>query len=214
MIGRVKHYLRQLTAYLEVIIAVLLSVGVMIGIFDFGEYFTRIFLANASETYDIFQDFLGYALLLIVGIELILMILYHSTSAILELILFVIARKMLIYASSMSELVMGTVAIALVFVVMRFLVNPRVDEFVSRQDANKYSGLTQVRDVIVDSGLNLPIDKGKTLDDLLHTYAEENDLILEEGETYQIGEALINIIDLSPDHKVNKVILEDGDSSR
>lgn len=214
MIGRVKHYLRQLTAYLEVIIAVLLSVGVMIGIFDFGEYFTRIFLANASETYDIFQDFLGYALLLIVGIELILMILYHSTSAILELILFVIARKMLIYASSMSELVMGTVAIALVFVVMRFLVNPRVDEFVSRQDANKYSGLTQVRDVIVDSGLNLPIDKGKTLDDLLHTYAEENDLILEEEETYQIGEALINIIDLSPDHKVNKVILEDGDSSR
>ena len=36
-----------------------------------------------------------------------LMIIYHSTEAILELILFVIARKMLVYADTMLDLIWG-----------------------------------------------------------------------------------------------------------
>ena len=109
---------------LEIAISVLVIVGVLIGLLEFPEYFTLIGKANTLDTYEVFQRFLGYALLLIVGVELVLMILYHSTQAILELILFVISRKMLIHASTMFEVFLGTLSIGIIFLIvliMRFM---------------------------------------------------------------------------------------------
>lgn len=107
---------------IEIIIAVILMIGIVIGLMDLVKYFFEILASPPAESYDIFQAFLGHALLLIVGAELISMILYHSNKALLELILFVIARKMLIYATSMTDLVFGAIAIAIVFVTLKFLV--------------------------------------------------------------------------------------------
>lgn len=107
---------------IEIIIAVILMIGIVIGLIDLVKYFFEILQVPPDKSYDLFQAFLGHALLLIVGAELISMILYHSNKALLELILFVIARKMLIYATSMTDLVFGAVAIAIVFVTLKFLV--------------------------------------------------------------------------------------------
>lgn len=114
--------LERMASFLEVIIAVLIAAGVIIGLFDLIRYFPFIWNGDAKTTYDIFQSFLSHALILIVGVELILMIINQTTKGILELVLFVIARKMLIYADTMLDLVLGTVAIAIVFLILRFLV--------------------------------------------------------------------------------------------
>jgi hypothetical protein len=88
-----------------------------------------------EAAYGLFQSFLGLALLLIVGAELIHMILYHSTEALLELVLFVIARKMLIYSTNVVDLVFGTIAIALVFFTMRFLVGPGGEDIMKKSES-------------------------------------------------------------------------------
>ncbi len=119
----VGNKVQRVSHVLEVFIAVLIAIGVVIGLIDMVKYFFILFQADVAHTYNIFQSFLGYGLLLIVGIELIYMILYHSSKAVLELVLFVIARKMLIYADTMADLVLGTIALAIVFFVLKYLVD-------------------------------------------------------------------------------------------
>ena len=114
--------LEKMTHILEVIISVVIASAVIIGLLDLVGYFPEILNLNGKESYELFQDFLSHALLLIVGVELILMIINQTTKGILELILYVIARKMLIYAHTMLDLVLGTVAIAIVFVILKFLI--------------------------------------------------------------------------------------------
>ncbi len=105
---------------LEIILAVFLILGVIIGMKDIFSYIIDIYKADAIATYEVFKQFLAYILLLVVGIELILMLVSHSVDSIIEFILFVIARKMLIYADTMLDLLIGTISIAILFLTIKF----------------------------------------------------------------------------------------------
>ena len=144
----------------EIILAVLIAIGVTIGLVDLVIYIVQIFETSSLAAYDVFKHFLAHTLLLVVGIELILMLLSHSTNAILELVLFVIARKMLIYADTMMDLVLGTLAIAIIFLIIKFLAPSK--DFVSR-DSKIYSASTMVNKLYEATGYNLPTDRGNTL---------------------------------------------------
>ena len=185
--------LEKLTYILEMIITVLIAIGIIIGLIDLARYFGQIFIAAPSESYEIFQDFLGYALVLIVGIELMLMIINHSTKAILELILFVIARKMLIYSHTMLDLVLGTLAIAIVFVIIKFLVQ-KDDLDVVRRGREIYSASTKVKDVLKKTGFDIPVDKGVTVGGLVCSLADEARVSIEEGAQFLSGDIKIEIV--------------------
>lgn len=203
-IGRVKHTIKKATDWLEIIISIIIAIGVIIGLIDFAFFFVEIFQSNMGQTYDVFQAFLGYALLLIVGIELILMILYHSTSAILELVLFVIARKMLICAETMSDLVLGTLAMAIVFFIMRYLLTERVNDFVARKE-NHFAGGDHVRDVMTEMGIALPTSQGETLAELIEDIADNTASEIKVGAQFQAGQYYISIISLTPMGQIDQV---------
>ena len=105
---------------LEIILSLFLIIGIIIGMKDIFSYLLDIYKTNAIETYEIFRQFLAHVLLLVVGIELILMLVSHSVDSIIEFILFVIARKMLIYADTMQDLLLGTLSIAILFLILKF----------------------------------------------------------------------------------------------
>lgn len=129
-----KRLLEKYSRYLELIIVIAIAIVVAVGILDLFKYGILVFEADVVNTYQVFQNFLGYALLLIVGIELIFMLLFHSPKAILELILFVIARKMLIYAQTMTDLVLGAVAILLLFITINFVVKNEESHLLRSKD--------------------------------------------------------------------------------
>ena len=111
---------------LEIILSLFLIIGIIIGMKDIFSYLLDIYKTNAIETYEIFRQFLAHVLLLVVGIELILMLVSHSVDSIIEFILFVIARKMLIYADTMQDLLLGTLSIAILFLTIKFF-SPKKD---------------------------------------------------------------------------------------
>lgn len=123
----IEQMIGDIVKIVELIIAAIIIVGIFIGLIDLVKYFLIILEASPENSYNMFQAFLGHALLLIVGAELILMILYSSTNALLELILFVIARKMLIYSNTVVDLIYGTIAILIIFFTMKYLI-PESDE--------------------------------------------------------------------------------------
>lgn len=149
---KVEKNIETIVHKIEYVIAIFLVIGMIIGLIDLAHYFISIFQASGVDAYNEFQAFLGHALLLIVGAELILMILYHSTNALLELILFVIARKMLIYSHTPTDLVIGTVGLAIVFSIIKFLVEDESSDIMSKGEKNKPEE-TFTEDLIKDENI-------------------------------------------------------------
>ena len=195
--------LEEFTYVLEVILTILLAVGIAIGLIDIVKYFLEIFRAGVDDSYIIFKHFLAHTLLLVVGIELMLMLLSHSTNAILELVLFVIARKMLIYGETMLDLVLGTLAIAGVFAILKYL-SPKKD-FVARDD-RVYSASTSVDKIHEDTGLDLPTNRGNTVGGLVCSLAEEACVPVSQGSEFEAGDIRIKVVKAT-DGVIEKVMI-------
>lgn len=201
--------LEEYTYVLEMVLTVMLAIGIAIGLIDIVKYYVEIFTHGAEATYDIFKHFLAHTLLLVVGIELMLMLLSHSTNAILELVLFVIARKMLIYGETMLDLVLGTVAIAGVFAILKYLA-PKKD-FVSRDD-RVYSASTSVDKIFQDTGLDLPLNRGNTVGGLVCSLAEEACVPVSQGSEFESGNIRIKVVKAT-DGVIEKVMITKADEA-
>lgn len=105
---------------LELVLAVLVIFGVIVGITDILRYFPKILFTDIPESYDVFKDFLGHILLVVMGVEMVLMLVSHEKSAMLDLVLYVIARKMLIYGETSMDMLLGTVSVAILYFVNRY----------------------------------------------------------------------------------------------
>ncbi|HOM44005.1 MAG TPA: phosphate-starvation-inducible PsiE family protein [Bacillota bacterium] len=114
-ISRVKQKLINATLYLENILAFVITIAIVIGMTDLVKYIVMIFRTNAIETYDIFQKFLGHTLLLVVGVEMVAMLVRHTPGSVIEVLLYAVARKMLISNAHMLEFFLGIASIASIF---------------------------------------------------------------------------------------------------
>lgn len=188
---KIKEGLEKFTYALEIFLTFLLAIGITIGVMHLIMYFFEIFNSPLDHSYDVFKHFLAHALLLVVGIELMLMLLSHSTNAILELVLFVIARKMLIYAETMLDLVLGTLAIAIVFAIIKYLA-PKKD-FVARHD-NIFTASTHVERLVRETGMDLPTHRGKTLGGLVSNLAKESNVTIASGVEFSTDDLCIKIV--------------------
>ena len=75
------------------------------------------------DEYSVLQKLIENILLIAIAAELALLLLFHRTTAAVEVIIFLIARKMLSPGISMLELLIGTVAV-LILVIVRFYYLP------------------------------------------------------------------------------------------
>ena len=124
----IRDYFLKLTYALEVIISILIAVQVVLGTLELfrGIYIEYIMKINQPVTYIQFEAFLGQALLLVVGVELIIMLVMHTPGSVIEALLYAIARKMLLIpktSNSMLQIVLGVIAIAGLFLIKRHLID-------------------------------------------------------------------------------------------
>lgn len=143
-------------------------------------------------------------MLLIVGVELILMLIYHSTDAVLELVLFVIARKMLIYSHTMLDLVLGTLSLAIVFAIIKFLIlkDEKVD-IVKRGHQDLYSASTKMKDI--KKKYDIPDSDANTLGGLVCSLADEACQAVEEGAEFDAGDIKIKVTKATEDGLIEEV---------
>lgn len=194
---------------LEMIIAVFLIIGIIIGMTDF-IYYLRNLIGAGSSAYVMFESFLAYALILIVGIELILMILYHSTRAILELVLFVIARKMLVYSHTMQDLVLGTIAILLVFVILRYLLPEGKKHDIVRKTEKLYLPYIKMKDLFNSWEEENPLDSEMTLGDFIHTQSNKLGIEVDLGTKVNYKDSRMAVTKLSENNQIAEVSIYDN----
>ena len=68
---------------------------------------------------------LGDALALVVGIEFIKMLVKHAPEAVVEVLLFAIAREMVVTHAGSAETLMGVIAVGIIFLIRHYLCPPK-----------------------------------------------------------------------------------------
>ena len=125
---RVQSILHEIAFYLELIVSLLVVililfqiVGLCIGMFsDVGT------LTDSDR----FTHFLELALNIVVGIEFLKMLCRHNMDAVIEVLLFTMARHLIVNQHSMVEGLLCIVAIAILFMVRKYLFVPKIDKVI------------------------------------------------------------------------------------
>ena len=155
---------------LEIVICISILFSLILSVPNLVRYaLTIIKTADLKQNYELLNEFLKHALLIVVGIELIEMILTKSHEAILTLILFVIARKMLLYSVDLIDILIGSISIGLIFAIIKFVVKD--DKLMAKID-NAYSASVPVKKIKEEYKLNIPQNMSNTLGGLVYEIAK------------------------------------------
>lgn len=85
--------------------------------------------------YDQLNDFLAQILLLVIGVELVIMLCLHLPETLLEVLLYAIARKLLLVpkTAGVADLLLGVLAIAGIFFIKKYLM-PKKGESLNKEE--------------------------------------------------------------------------------
>lgn len=180
---KTKGSVKLLTHYLELILALFIAASVVVGMVDLIRYLILILTTNAIDSYELFQKFLGYALLLVVGVELIVMLVFHSPGSVIEVLLYAVARKLLIGNQGMVDFIIGVVAIAAIFAIRKFLFveNPAAD------NKHYFSAATSVKVINKMLDVNIPEELGNTIGSVIRKLAQDSEERLIEGAEFSLS---------------------------
>lgn len=144
----VKSKLTNLVVWFEAILSVFILIAILIGFIDLVKYFEIILDLAPQNSYEYFQDFLSYVLLLVIGLEMIIMLIRHTPGSVIEVLIFGIARKLLIHSDNMIDLVLGIAALAGLFGIKKYLFKDREDSFIDEniiiKERDENSSTTQM----------------------------------------------------------------------
>ncbi|MDF2519968.1 MAG: hypothetical protein K0R84_596 [Clostridia bacterium] len=199
---KLKFRIKKMTYVLEFALAMFIAASVVVGMVDLVKYLVMIFTTNPIETYEIFQKFLGHVLLLVVGVELIVMLVFHSPGSVMEVLLYAIARKVLIGNQGMFDFMIGIIAIASIFAVRKFLY---VEDLSNGTDSgNVFSAATPLKQINDIMDLNIPEDMGNTIGGVVSCAAKSSFRPLIVGAEFEILNSRIRILKMK-DGVIEKV---------
>lgn len=192
---------------IEILICLAILMTVVLSIPDLIKYGLSILkLSDVSRSYELLNEFLKHALLLVVGIELLEMIITKSHESVLTLILFVIARKMLVYSVGLVDILIGSISIGLIFAIIKFVLKD--DKLMARID-NTFSAAMKVDKIKKEFKLDIPQDMSNTLGGLAYEIAKiENVDELKDNTKLIYGKYMYKIISIE-DGVIQRVRIEE-----
>lgn len=157
--------LHKLTVFLEMFISLMLAVGIVLLAVNLA-----LSLQNIPNTslYPNYDDLLETCFNLIIGVELIRMLYQHSPSTVFEVLLFAIARQVIIDHSNPINSLIGVVSIAALFATRKFL-------FCEFDESEKiiFRATSKVRHVNNIIHIHIPYEDEQTLLDVVKQRFED-----------------------------------------
>ncbi len=127
MIKKYSKFLLKLSKFFEAILSVILLVIVLFGMVDLARSAYQAYIVDFSNPVDYTQlnGFFAEVLLLAIGVELVVMLSLHTSGVLLEVLLFAIARKLILLPKSAGilDLLLGIIAIGCIFAIRKFLMS-------------------------------------------------------------------------------------------
>lgn len=122
-IQRAQLFLMKVSSYLEIACAMILIIAILIAFVPVPHNLYSLYLDNGFDL----ADFMKKSFDLVIGVELLKMFCRHDIDSVVEVLLFSVARQMVIDHLAMKEALIGCIAVAILFAVRRFLFVPVLD---------------------------------------------------------------------------------------
>jgi len=182
------NHIAKTVYWVETALAVFIILTVIISGFNLVQRLYSMLVTDPTQAYELLQGFLTHVLLLVIGLELAMMLIKHTPGMVIEVMLYAIARKMLIYTTNTYEIAIGVVALAGLFAIRKFLYVTKIDHV----EGVVLSGMTPVKDANRITGLHIPEDMAPTLGDLVLKLAADEKV--NSGNVYRIGNVEMEVI--------------------
>lgn len=121
LLKKIEKIMTKLILWIEVLLAVFIIITILASIKDIVVLICNIVTTEPNASYGILQGLLSHILLLAVGLELAIMLITHTPGSVLEVILYAVARKMLLTSSDSISMLLGVLSIAIIFAVDKYL---------------------------------------------------------------------------------------------
>ncbi len=119
MEAKLRKILDRISEVLELVMAAVVFASIVISILSLRIPF-REFLKNCLAE-GAFLEFMGYLLNIVIGIEFFKMLCGPGADTVLEVLMFVVARHMIVHDTSAVENLLTIVGIAIIFAVKKYL---------------------------------------------------------------------------------------------
>lgn len=127
MIKKQEKTLLKLSKVFELILSIIILIIVFLGMMDLSRSVYQSYIVNFATPveYSELNSFLAEGLLLVIGVELVVMLCLHVPGTLIEVLLFAIARKLILLpkTSGMIDLFLGILAIGIIFAIRKYLLN-------------------------------------------------------------------------------------------
>jgi len=125
MVEKESRLLLKVSKAFETALSIVLIIIIFLGMIDLVRSVYTAYIvdfANPVE-YSQLNAFLAEALLLVIGVELVVMLSLHIPGALLEVLLYAIARKLILLpkTSGMGDLLLGIIAIGCIFAIKNLM---------------------------------------------------------------------------------------------
>ena len=125
MVEKESRILLKVSKAFETALSIVFIIIIFLGMIDLVRSVYTAYIvdfANPVE-YSQLNAFLAEALLLVIGVELVVMLSLHIPGALLEVLLYAIARKLILLpkTSGMGDLLLGIIAIGCIFAIKKYL---------------------------------------------------------------------------------------------
>ena len=114
-----------ISRYTEIVLSIILLIVIILLIFPVLYNFIKIPILEI--TLNQFNDFLGNALSLLIGVEFVKMLARHTAENLLEVLMFAIARQMVVEHLKMFETLIGVIALGTIFAIRKYLLMKTAD---------------------------------------------------------------------------------------
>lgn len=177
---------------LEIILAIFILICVVISTYDLFSYYIKgIYVNTPPYTYDLFNSLLGHALLLVIGLELAGMLIRHTPGSVIEILMFAIARKILIFSQHTYEYLLGVAAVAAIFAIRKYLFVANISEI----EGIVLSAATSIKEVNRIMGSSIPIGIANSIGGLIAHLSGEYGEKPGIGKEFKIADVNLEIVD-------------------
>jgi hypothetical protein len=115
--SRIPSYYKTISVWIERLLAMVILIGVLV----FAMCSTQTMIAMDWRSTETFYELIYRVLLLVIGVELVRTLVTHEMKAILELLAFVVARKMLKPDLAVLDILLSVLAFVAILAAYRFL---------------------------------------------------------------------------------------------
>lgn len=182
---------------LETFIGILLVISIgILAIFLIGDLKL---VAMSNNDMEVFNNFLSSAFNLVIGIEFIKMLCKHTPATVIEVLLFAIARQLIVEHTSTWENLIGIISIAALFGIRKYLFY-NFDEV----DKTVYRGNERVKRINLLEHIAIPYNEDETLEEVILNELDKRKLELGTGVCIYYQGFALRIAKIK-DHSITRV---------